>query len=321
MAEFDSAGFAAVDKFFGGVSDGDADAPRNKPSSLSAKGKKRGGVGATISKKQVDATKLAENVLKVGRKRSRDGAYDDSDHEFHDVDDNDDLDVGRTAIAKDSKKKVKSGVDAQLGSQKKSKKKLGKKERQRQLNHEAAEQAEPKPINNAASHNSVTTDAAPADGGTAKKQQQPRKRKKVRSKQKNIRKDRRSMAEKPAHLIPGNPNYQGRPLTQATRERLRNPAPVGKRVVGDHETGCATKVAKQERANSKDSTFTATKVSHNDNDTPRDSAEESLFVIDREGDDVGVVIDTKPTKKAKKNAAGESETSSKKKKKKRATKE
>lgn len=48
-------------------------------------------------------------------------------------------------------------------------------------------------------------------------------RKKVRSRQKNIRKDNRAMHERPAHLRPGDPGFTGRELTKETRERLGLP--------------------------------------------------------------------------------------------------
>ncbi|CAM9286804.1 unnamed protein product [Choristocarpus tenellus] len=46
------------------------------------------------------------------------------------------------------------------------------------------------------------------------------KRKKVRSRQKNIRKDKRSMEQRPAHLRLGDPGFSGRDLTEETRQRL-----------------------------------------------------------------------------------------------------
>ena len=49
------------------------------------------------------------------------------------------------------------------------------------------------------------------------------KKRKVRSKQKNIRKDSRPLSAKPEHLRLGNPRYSGRPLTQETRQRLDLP--------------------------------------------------------------------------------------------------
>eukprot|EP01041_Mallomonas_annulata_P004503 gene4503-8955_t len=47
------------------------------------------------------------------------------------------------------------------------------------------------------------------------------KKKKKRSKQKNIRKDTRTMDQKPEHLRPGE-NFRGRPLTQETLHKLQH---------------------------------------------------------------------------------------------------
>ncbi|CAM9865637.1 unnamed protein product [Pylaiella littoralis] len=51
-----------------------------------------------------------------------------------------------------------------------------------------------------------------------------RLRKKTRSKQKNIRKDKRPAGERPAHLRAGDPEFRGRGLTQETRKFLGLPA-------------------------------------------------------------------------------------------------
>lgn len=50
-----------------------------------------------------------------------------------------------------------------------------------------------------------------------------RPRKKTRSKQKNIRKDKRPMEQRPLHLRPGDPGYSGRGLTEETRKVLGLP--------------------------------------------------------------------------------------------------
>jgi hypothetical protein len=59
------------------------------------------------------------------------------------------------------------------------------------------------------------------DAATATKK---RKRRKVRSRQKNISKDNGDV--KPLHLIPGQRNYQGRPLTEEMRSWLHLPTLV-----------------------------------------------------------------------------------------------
>lgn len=48
----------------------------------------------------------------------------------------------------------------------------------------------------------------------------PLKRKKTRSKQKNVRKDNRANDQKPIHLQIGTKEYRGRPLTEATKKIL-----------------------------------------------------------------------------------------------------
>lgn len=50
------------------------------------------------------------------------------------------------------------------------------------------------------------------------------KRKKKRSRQKNIRKDKRPLDQRPAHLRVGDPEFSGRTLTSATRKALGLPA-------------------------------------------------------------------------------------------------
>ena len=49
------------------------------------------------------------------------------------------------------------------------------------------------------------------------------KHKKIRSKQKNIRKDTRRAMDKPSHLILGRSDYAGRPITPETRSKLNMP--------------------------------------------------------------------------------------------------
>ncbi|CAM9829412.1 unnamed protein product, partial [Discosporangium mesarthrocarpum] len=51
----------------------------------------------------------------------------------------------------------------------------------------------------------------------------PPPRRKTRSRQKNIRKDKRPLDKRPPHLRLGNPEFSGRPLTEETRQRLGLP--------------------------------------------------------------------------------------------------
>ena len=233
-AEFDSSGFSAVDKFFGG---GGTEREETKKVTTTAgnRGKRRGGVGASTKSsdtKTLSSDLLAKQVLTVGRKRSRDDSVEDEydgvdDHGVHDADE---ADGGRTSIA--PKKASSKTFDKPQTS--KPSKKLGRKERERQKQAAKAggdvnqKQEHPPPSNNT----ETTETAEGADvvnrNNDPSHPKPKKKRRKVRSRQKNIRKDNRSADEKPAHLIPGNRNYKGRPMTQATREKLNLPSPVKK---------------------------------------------------------------------------------------------
>jgi len=285
-AEFDNSGFSAVDKFFGNEK---GDETENKSISLlssssATKGpgvvnigkRRRGGTGRSNdsdSSKLLSSNILSKQILNVGRKRSREENVDDDGGNDHGVDvDYEEIDGGRTNIVgKSSLKEEKSKSPKILikgdliGNHNKStKKKLGKKERQRQKKEETTATTENsdqhekiKNSNEDALKTSTNSDV----GKTSSIKPSKRKRRKVRSRQKNIRKDNRSVDDKPAHLIPGNNDYQGRPITQATREKLNLP-PSNKKL---------------------------RLVNSNNNNKHQDS----LFVIDRNpsstgGDDVGV---------------------------------
>jgi hypothetical protein len=71
----------------------------------------------------------------------------------------------------------------------------------------------------------TTTTTAPMDSNPVETcDGKKAKRRKVRSKQKNIRKDSRPLSAKPEHLRLGNSQYSGRPLTKETRQKLHLPA-------------------------------------------------------------------------------------------------
>ena len=142
MAEFDTSGFKAVDKFFntGGNDDhhhDDDGVKGNKSSVTSIQGKRRGGVGAIKQSSSQANTNLTNQVLKVGKKRIRNnqGNVDDDDEEEGDndsIEDDDGLNIGRTAIAKDSSEKKSDSYQQSTSSESKNKRKPGKKERQSQ---------------------------------------------------------------------------------------------------------------------------------------------------------------------------------------------
>ena len=219
MAEFDRGGFAAVDAFFGGGEEESTtkQTVHDETTVENNVGHRHLGLGATPSSAKTDKSKLGLNkrILQVGKKRQRDVISDDDDKSAVSEEGEDDL--GRTT-AIDQRPSAAVPVSAVTLAKnvaiagKKSKKK-GKKERAldkatRDLlkNEKAVATKNEKPIDNESS--------AINDEGRSKK----RKRRKVRSRQKNIYKDKRE--KKPEHLVPGNKNYQGRPLTAETRTKL-----------------------------------------------------------------------------------------------------
>jgi hypothetical protein len=241
MAAFDGDGFAAVDAFFGKTST----TPTSRKSEVKAaaarseqllqaqaqtqQGPKRLGLGADVSLREdksanaVSASNpLTKRLLQVGtkgklsQKRDADDYDDDNDDEEADKNNDEDGDEegGRTAIEErvPTVVPVSAAILAKEAAEVKAaskKKKKGKKERQK----EGADAAEAVPKDESREATEGAEDhEAPS---------QKRKRTKIRSRQKNIYKDKRS--EKPSHLIPGKHNYQGRPMTLETRKRLNLP--------------------------------------------------------------------------------------------------
>lgn len=189
-------------------------------------------------------------ILSIGKKRQQ--IHDDDDEIADEMqedghDSSSDEEEGRTSAVREKKRKVRppappppvalrapgtsEGASAAVESDppKKKKKKKGKKERAKE-NSEDAEQskdsaADEAPDGKVDDHNK--NEATKNDDDGPDKQtvhdQKPKKkryRKKVRSRQKNIRKDHRSANDKPSRLVPGRADYEGRPLTDETRKRL-----------------------------------------------------------------------------------------------------
>ncbi|KAG5182442.1 hypothetical protein JKP88DRAFT_263258 [Tribonema minus] len=74
----------------------------------------------------------------------------------------------------------------------------------------------------AANHANASYSNVDGDGQAAQ-----RKRTKTRSRQKNIRRDKRDTAQRPAHLQPGSDDFRGRAMTDETRQRLGLPSGAG----------------------------------------------------------------------------------------------
>lgn len=237
MADFDDRGFAAVNAFFGhsgataSQSDPRANTDVSSTAALStaAHRNRRQGVGAIASTTETKAAAhVAKRVLQVGNKRKHDDDEEDlavhAKLEYESGDDEEDR--GRTAIESKAvvastalavtAKKIAQGAGSK-------KKKKGKRERQQQVLDGSTPQdkvAETVKSDDQGPNVSVALgDEHNAENSDNKGKK--RKRTKVRSRQKNIYKDKRE--HKPEHLVPGNKEYQGRPLSEATRTKLQLP--------------------------------------------------------------------------------------------------
>lgn len=248
MVKLNQDAFAAVNAAYPNVEE-EVDNNKGSPTakmSTSSVAAQRQGVGAPSRNSGRGGLDMHRRVLQVGSKKQKQQAEEEMEEDFgiatdshrapatkldridmrnaHDHDDDDDdaeEDVGRTAIDGGSKRAATANrcfEEEQLpdsAGQKKKKKKLGKRERQEQKatigNDGTGVPAEAKDVLAGVSRTGGIDDG---DGNKDKK----RKRRKVRSRQKNIRKDNRET--KPTHLVPGNADYRGRPLTAETRRKL-----------------------------------------------------------------------------------------------------
>jgi hypothetical protein len=188
---------------------------------------KRLGVGATASattKKDAvaDWTKSGKKkILSIGKRRSAHSDDEDAaaiDGTNKDANDSSsDEEEGRTSAVKEKKRKIhhvnNETSDTAAEVQKSKKKKKGKKERNAQG---AADESN----TNSTADNEAEVKADKSEVNNGDFEQKKHKRKKTRSKQKNIRKDSRSESERPSYLNAGSSGYAGRPLTKATKEKL-----------------------------------------------------------------------------------------------------
>jgi len=250
--------YAAVDAYFG-VADSSSDLLLTKKGPHPpGGGSRRLGVGAgtTPSDHQHDARKNArglavhdrQRILQVGSKRRRRGDNDDDDASGSDHEVEEEEEEGRTtAIDKksnaedDSNTKGSASISRRLVSasvlakeqaidqlKQQKKKKLGKKERQRLAKESETKKLEEEVIHDTGANSAegaqyekgISTTGVDTTNNSSKGNKHKR-RKKVRSRQKNIYKDQRDV--KPAHLVPGHRNYRGRPLTAETRAKLHMP--------------------------------------------------------------------------------------------------
>ena len=150
-----------------------------------------------------------------------------------------------------------NAVTTTTTTKKKKKKKKGKKERQRDMEKQqdqpngegmtttdsASTIPKTQSMDGTKNTTTVPTDTTNNDNnddGTPMSARK-RKRRKVRSRQKNIYKDHREQTNKPEHLRMGHKSYSGRPMTKETRTRLNLPEPQPKhRIHYDEELNIKT---------------------------------------------------------------------------------
>lgn len=188
------------------------------------------GVG---SRTVVDGTNNSQDtrlkaILRVGQKRKSNDNEDDEleSSQLNANDDDDDDDDCRTGI--DDTKRQKPDIVPEPTIPSKKKKKKGKKERQQDavVGTTMSESTQTMPPSVAVmdenlDHGGTTISKTESPEATEEEQRRRRRhRPKVRSRQKNIYKDKRPMDQKPIHLIPGKKEFGGRPLTVETRTKL-----------------------------------------------------------------------------------------------------
>lgn len=225
---------AAVANFFGTTTTTKSTSQTTPSATKVGRTKHRtAGVG---SRTVVDGTNNSQDtrlkaILRVGQKRrSVDNEDDELDPSELNADDDDDDDDCRTGIDDTKREKVGIATEPTIPSKEKKKKK-GKKERQQvavvgTLTSEESTQTMPPSgvavmdddldVGDTTPSTAKTTTTSPAETEERRRRHRP----KVRSRQKNIYKDKRPMDQKPIHLIPGKKEFGGRPLTAETRTKL-----------------------------------------------------------------------------------------------------
>ena len=244
MVKLNEDAFAAVNAAFPDANKTATQATAsNNNRNVATTGGSRKGVGASAVESNVSAGTsdiINKRVLQIGSKKRKMLAQEEDDEEdqhsversFDDKkkpsftminhasdDEDDEEDLGRTSIDKESRRSINPPSVEQHSlpeAGKKKKKKLGKKEREA----EKKESFEEVVTSDTTPEKPVKKEILCGTNEVEDEMQKTKKRKrpKVRSKQKNIRKDTR--VNKPAHLIPGNGDYRGRPITAETRKRL-----------------------------------------------------------------------------------------------------
>lgn len=241
--EFNASGFDAVASFFGQTVETNEIQVKQNDHKKSSINKKRLGVGMKAKKDDKDISAVEsiaakEKILAIGKKRKYD---EDSDNSGHGTDESSDDEGGRTSVVKEkiaqTNHYAEANVEMMMTKKKTKKKKKGKKERLAEKNDESES---PNPQSNSEENIQLAEDhfeTEAALGDTSDAAYQKKKKRKTRSKQKNVRKDTRSSQDKPEHLRIGSKNYAGRALTPETRTRLCLPESRTSQIRKERATG------------------------------------------------------------------------------------
>jgi hypothetical protein len=227
MAAFDSGGFSAVAAFFGEEGKKSEVEPKDlAQSKQDTKARKsRLGLGASVAPKSSNEAggdwsnnENARKILNVGKRKRNNDNLEDEDLEGDEqkIVSDDDEEEGRTSAGKEKTSVNQSENSVSIGQKKKKK---GKKERMAAA-AAAAAQTVMKEDNDQSKSEEI---AGNGDQESEAAKKNKRKKPKIRSRQKNIRKDNRRGMDKPDHLIVGRPKYAGRPMTPETRAKLNLP--------------------------------------------------------------------------------------------------
>jgi hypothetical protein len=213
----------------------------------------RKGVGAVTSNASsntpMDGISFASKIMAVGRRRKKNDDDDDDDdsiqhstrmnhHHHNDNEEEEEEEDGRTNIVETRHKKfVSTSSDKSLfpttTMTTKKKKKMGKKERQQEVERIHIEDSTTISNTSTTTTNNNNNNMNPESKQLSSPSTLPTP-KKIRSRQKNIRKDTRLDENKPSHLRWGTKDYRGRPLTSETQIQLQLPQSKNKQQQKQH---------------------------------------------------------------------------------------
>eukprot|EP01083_Nonionella_stella_P029864 82061_1 len=172
--------------------------------------------------------------MSIGKKRKH--LEDDAEDSVEEEDsDSDGDDGGRTSIKEKPKKVITDQFASSEGATKvkKSKKKKAKKGKKERIAEKKLEEASKNLDVDKTLEDKVVAEKDDSNDTMQKKKK--RRKPKIRSRQKNIKKDSRTSSQKPEHLKLGHKEYAGRPMTQETRSFLNLPESRAQRIRRERE--------------------------------------------------------------------------------------